>query len=121
MIESIKPYQMITAERLLELRADLEAQLAEIISLAPNSESRFHVARFHRDLTAAIIGGATDTPVCNAEAAAKILGVSIRQATKLALSGRVKASQSCKSGPWVFDVRSCREYSATKRRAACWS
>ena len=119
MINSIKPHDMLTAGSLLELRADLEAQLAEIISLAPNSESRFHVARFLRDLTAAIIAGATDAPVCNAEVAAKIMGVSIRQATKLALNGRVKATQACPSGPGVFDIRSCREYSATKRRAAC--
>ena len=119
MINSIQPYDMLTAGRLLELLADLEAQLAEIISLSPNSESRFHVARFVRDLTAAIAAAAKETPLCNAEVAAKILGVSVRQATKLALSGRVKASQSCKSGPWEFDVRSCRAYSATKRRAAC--
>jgi hypothetical protein len=119
MINSIQPYDMLTAGRLLELLADLEAQLAEIISLSPNSESRFHVARFARDLTAAIIAGATDAPVCNAEVAAKIMGVSSRQATKLALSGRVKASQACPSAPWAFDVRSCRAYSATKRRAAC--
>jgi hypothetical protein len=119
MTESIKPYDMLTAAPVLAVRAALEAELEEIISLSPSDPSRLPVSRVLRDLTAAIAEAAKETPVCDAEVAAKIMKVSTRQATKLARSRRVKATQTCPKGPWVFDVRSCRSYSATKRGAKC--
>ena len=120
MISKIDPADMLTAAPLLELRAVLAAELDEIISLSPSSDSRLQHARMLRRVEAAIERGATEHPICGSKGAAEIMGVCERQATKLAQRGEakggVKGWQRVLNGPWVFDVRSCRAYAGRKQR-----
>jgi hypothetical protein len=101
------------------LAAALEAaerDLSEVIELAPDSAFRLERARNVKRLKDAIAAARIEAPKCSTEEAAEILGVSARQATKLAKAGKVKAEQGADGHRWTFDVRSCHAYAQHSNR-----
>lgn len=114
-MEPIRETELIAAGPLGEALAEMEAELAEVVELAPDSYARILLARQVKRLRDAITRARLEAPTCDSEEAADIMGVSERQATKLAKAGVVEAEQRVEGGPWTFKVRSCHAYAGRKR------
>jgi len=115
-IMELSDHEMIAAGPLRELYEKVRARLDEARELHPESPVILSYARDEKALREAIEAGRREAPECDSATAAEILGVSERQATKLARARKVLARQRVPGGPWTFDVRSC--YELARRKAA---
>jgi hypothetical protein len=107
--------EMLAAGPLADLLAAAVAAEAEARELAPGSSVHFERARQLKALRAAIEAARLEAPICDSEQAGEIMSVSARQATHLAVSEKVEATQRVPGGPWEFSVRSCHAYAARHR------
>ncbi len=117
-MEPLRHTEMLSGPPFAELLAKWEAELAEIIELAPDSSARLFKAGAVKCLREAIERARRESSTCTSAEAGEIMGVSERQATKLATAGAVTAKQKVVGGPWTYDVRSCHAYAARKGRGA---
>ncbi len=116
-MEDLRDTEMLTAGPIRKALDELRALRDEASEFAPGSAIFLERARTLKLVETAINRARTETPMCDSEEAAFILGVSERQARNLARSGAIEAHQRVDRGPWTFDVRSCHAYAARRGAA----
>lgn len=117
-MNAIRHTDMLAGGPLAELLATAESEFQEVAELAPDSSLFFERARMVRLIRGKLEEARNAAPKCGTEEAAGIMGVSTRQATKLAKAGKIVAWQKDDRFPWTFDVRSCHAYAARKGEKA---
>lgn len=110
----IKNTDLLVAAPITRALEETREELAEARELAPGSAIILTLARVVKRLEAALDQSGMEMPRCSTEEAADILGVTTRQATKLAKADKIRAWQNDGGCRWTFDVRSCHSYASSK-------